>query len=256
MPSRGIRNQNPGNIRHSPDKWLGEVPGNDKSFKTFSDPVYGIRALAKLLLNYERKYGLNTISGIISRWAPTVENNTAAYIDAVAKACGVDPFQVIDVAAYLPALVPAIIAHENGSQPYTDEQISQAIAMVTGGDNAPSVADVAPAQPESPTPGVPPYSVLPVGDGKKMVETVGAGLPGHGAVTETLKTLAKSKTMGGVVGLLALQLLGIDKWDVALRVHDTIYAIPDLSQYLAVGLAGLATWGRVTATPMRAKSNA
>ena len=70
---------------------------------------------------------------------------------------------------------------------------------------------------------------------------------------ESIKTLAKSKTMGGVLGLLALQLLGIDKWDVALRIHDTIYPIPDLSQFLAIGLAGLATWGRVTAKPMGAK---
>ena len=251
MPSRGIRNCNPGNIRHSPDKWLGEIPGNDKAFKTFSDPVYGIRALAKLLLNYERKYGLNTISGIISRWAPTVENNTAAYIDAVAKSCGVDPFRVIDVAAYLPALVPAIITHENGSQPYTDEQISQGIAMATGTDHVQTPADV-PA-----TPPVAPAPVLPTarpgdapGQGMDLGGTVGTGLPGNGAVIEAIKTLAKSKTMGGVLGLLALQLLGIDKWDVALRIHDTIYPIPDLSQFLAIGLAGLATWGRVTAKPV------
>lgn len=251
---RGIRNNNPGNLRHSTDQWLGEVPGDDKAFKAFSDPVYGIRALAKLLLNYERKYGLRTISGIISRWAPSNENDTAAYIDAVARDCGVQPFQVIDVAGYLPSLVPAIIAHENGQQPYTDKQISQGIAMATGTDHVQTPADV-PA-----TPPVAPAPVLPTarpgdapGQGLDLGGTVGTGLSGNGAVIEAIKTLAKSKTMGGVLGLLALQLLGIDKWDVALRIHETIYPIPDLSQFLAIGLAGLATWGRVTAKPMGAK---
>lgn len=229
MPSRGIKNQNPGNIRHSPDKWLGEVPGNDKAFKTFSDPVYGIRALAKLLLNYERKYGLNTVSGIISRWAPTVENNTAAYIDAVAKACGVDPFQVIDVAAYLHSLVPAIITHENGSQPYTDEQISQAIAMVTGSDNAPSNQDADTALRQSPAPGMPPCSMLPVGDSQAVVKEVGASLPGNGAVTVGGVTISK-KLVVAVLGLLAVLLnkpLGLGLSDA-----DTADLVKLLSSYL------------------------
>lgn len=193
---RGIRNNNPGNLRHSTDQWLGEVPGDDKAFKAFSDPFYGIRALAKLLLNYERKYGLRTISGIISRWAPDNENDTAAYIDAVAKACGVEPFQVLDVAAMLPSLVRAIIAHENGQQPYTDEQISQGIAMATGGDHAPSNQDADTALRQ------PPASILPLaGQGNASPQ----GLDVGGKVRAGLFPVPVSKKLTlAVLGLLAV----------------------------------------------------
>lgn len=152
---RGIRNNNPGNLRKSNEKWLGEIPGADSEFKTFSDSVYGLRAIAKLLVNYERKYGLNTISGLINRWAPTNENDTAVYIAAVAKSCGVSPGQPIEVSEYLDLLIPAIVTHENGQQPYSESQIAKAIGMVTGGDDAhtPVVASTStqPAAPVLPT---------------------------------------------------------------------------------------------------------
>ena len=239
---RGIRNANPGNLRHSTDKWLGEVPGDDKAFKTFSDPVYGIRALAKLLLNYERKYGLRTISGIISRWAPSNENDTAAYIDAVARACGVEPFQVIDVAAYLPALVPAIIAHENGQQPYTDEQISQAIAMATGGDHA-HVA-TAPAQP-----GMPVGPVHVVAQGPVADQAVGESLPGNGAVTIAGVPVSK-KLVVAILGLLAVLLnrpLGLGMSDA-----DTADLVKLLSSYL-VGQSAVDAFKPLALTLLRGK---
>lgn len=230
---RGIRNNNPGNLRHSTDQWLGEVPGDDKAFKTFSDPAYGIRALAKLLLNYERKYGLRTISGIISRWAPENENDTAAYVDAVARACGVQPFQVIDVAACLPSLVPAIIAHENGQQPYTDEQISQGIAMATGTDHVQTVAtavpnvDSAPAQPAESRMQAGPMHV--VAQGPVADQAVGASLPGNGAVTIAGVPVSK-KLVVALLGLLAVLLnrpLGLGMSDA-----DTADLVKLLSSYL------------------------
>lgn len=129
---RGIRNNNPGNIRHGIN-WDGlseEQP--DKSFCTFERPEYGIRAMAKILLTYERKYGLDTVAGIINRWAPPVENNTTAYVDHVAAQCGVDPHERIVVASYLDKLCLAIIAHENGQQPYTYETIQHGLDMALG----------------------------------------------------------------------------------------------------------------------------
>ena len=53
---RGIRNNNPGNIRHGAN-WLGLNPNGrniDSAFCVFTAPVYGIRALAKVLVNYKR----------------------------------------------------------------------------------------------------------------------------------------------------------------------------------------------------------
>ena len=81
---RGLRNNNPGNIRHSSTKWRGEIKGGDPDFKTFESIEYGYRALMKLLKTYYNKYGLTTINGIVNRWAPPNENDTNAYISFVA----------------------------------------------------------------------------------------------------------------------------------------------------------------------------
>ena len=127
--ARGIRNNNPGNIRHG-DPWQGLCPDqSDKDFCTFLSPEYGVRAMARILLNYKKRHGLNTIHGIISRWAPLSENDTASYIKAVSAACHVNPTEVIDVAEYLPDLIPAIIHHENGVQPYDMATIHSGIAL-------------------------------------------------------------------------------------------------------------------------------
>ncbi|WP_300674087.1 hypothetical protein [Desulfoluna sp.] len=128
---RGMRNRNPGNIRHR-DQWMGlatEQP--DPSFCTFITPEYGIRAMGKILINYQRRYDLSTVREIIHRWAPPVENDTDAYVAHVAEAVGVDPDEAIVVAETLSKLIPAIIQHENGQMPYSDEQIAAGIKMAT-----------------------------------------------------------------------------------------------------------------------------
>lgn len=82
---RGIRNNNPLNIRKG-CKWIGLRPTQtDKEFCQFTWMVYGIRAGFITLRTYIRKHKCNTIEKIISRWAPRKENDTAAYIRAVAK---------------------------------------------------------------------------------------------------------------------------------------------------------------------------
>lgn len=133
---RGIRNNNPGNIDHNQaNKWRGELPVNkaiEARFCRFDTPQNGIRALAKLLSNYQRLHNLNSVQAIISRWAPSNENNTQGYINGVAKALGVAPDQAInlDNKTTLTNLVKAIIHHENGQQPYSDELIARAIAAI------------------------------------------------------------------------------------------------------------------------------
>lgn len=123
MTPRGIRNKNPGNIRHG-SKWRGlaEVQ-NDPDFCVFDCPTYGIRALCRILLVYQWTYRLKTIKAIISRYAPTIENNTNAYAEHVAQQTGFGVDQEIDVTdpTVMVALVKAIILHENGEMPYTWE---------------------------------------------------------------------------------------------------------------------------------------
>ena len=128
---RGIRNNNPGNIRHG-DKWDGlAAVQSDTSFCVFQTPEYGIRAMARVLMNYQRRYGIETVRGIINRWAPPVENDTDAYVDHVAQVVGVDPDEALVVAEVLPRLIPVIIKHENGQMPYSDKQIATGIRMAT-----------------------------------------------------------------------------------------------------------------------------
>ncbi|QXF34786.1 structural protein [Photorhabdus luminescens] len=132
--SRGIRNNNPGNIRWS-DDWQGLVPESlrtDKSFCQFINPEYGIRAMVKVIRNYNSKYGINTVSGIIKRWAPPNENNTDGYVNRVCKDTGVTRDQVVDVfdQAYMTKLIKSIITVENGSQPYSNVVIDKAFSLL------------------------------------------------------------------------------------------------------------------------------
>ena len=114
MEPRGIRNNNPLNIRLSSDKWQGQVnvnvngngKGNSPSptgegrgeaeFCVFSTMEYGWRAAFRILCNtYYNKYKLRTIRDIVSRWAPAKENNTAAYIRHVSDYTGIGPDRVL-----------------------------------------------------------------------------------------------------------------------------------------------------------------
>ena len=88
---RGIRNNNPLNIRIG-NVWLGEVPNpTDKEFEQFVSMFYGLRAGFILLRRYIRRYHLTTVPDIISRWAPSSENNTVKYIDTVCQLSGIAP---------------------------------------------------------------------------------------------------------------------------------------------------------------------
>ena len=89
---RGLRNNNPGNIRRNSDVFQGEVnPSRDQQFKQFKTMAHGYRAIFKILSNYYRKYRLTTIRQIIGRWAPENENNTSAYVSLVSSYAGIGP---------------------------------------------------------------------------------------------------------------------------------------------------------------------
>lgn len=115
--SRGLDNRNPGNIRRSRVRYRGEVrPSRDPEFKQFESVAWGYRAMFVLLDAYRRRYGLNTVRGMISRYAPPSENDTARYVRTVCEMTGIGPDERIDTrdrAAMVP-LVAAMSYVENG----------------------------------------------------------------------------------------------------------------------------------------------
>ena len=115
--SRGIRNCNPGNIRHSAVCYQGEVlPSQDSAFKQFRSMAWGYRAMFVLLDTYRKRYGLDTIRKMISRYAPASENNTEAYIAAVCDWTGMGADEAVDTRSRrdMVPLVAAMSRVENG----------------------------------------------------------------------------------------------------------------------------------------------
>ena len=122
---RGIRNNNPLNIRHSADRWEGmRMEQTDKSFVQFQSMAYGYRAAWKVLESYWKHFRQQrtvfTVKSIISRWAPPSENATESYIRTVLILSGIrekeillPPNQVIDYGK-LSRLIAAMTCMECG----------------------------------------------------------------------------------------------------------------------------------------------
>lgn len=130
---RGIRNANPGNIDYSPiNNWQGQLKVDktiEPRFCRFDTPENGIRALGKLLQTYQSKYGLSTVAAIINRWAPSIENNTKAYVLSVEKSIGSVPGATITLkdARTLMLFIKAIIRHENSNYEYPDSVLAEGV---------------------------------------------------------------------------------------------------------------------------------
>ena len=127
---RGIRNNNPGNIKHNPaNKWRGaSVNQTDSTFVRFDSPVMGIRAMVKVLKTYYYQYGLTTVQQIIPRWAPSEDrNDVGAYISSVVSQSGIKADQQLKWPDDIERVVMAIIRHENGIQPYLAETIQAGV---------------------------------------------------------------------------------------------------------------------------------
>lgn len=113
---RGIRNNNPLNIRIG-NAWLGEVSNpTDSDFEQFVSKEYGLRAAFCILRRYIRRYGRNTPAKIIRAWAPSNENDTLHYIDVVCRRSMIAPDEVIDYADQITMcrLVRAMAFMESG----------------------------------------------------------------------------------------------------------------------------------------------
>ena len=118
---RGIRNNNPLNIRRSKDQWKGLADAQtDRAFCQFKSLEYGWRAAFYLLTRtYYHKYRLYTIRTIIRRWAPPGENNTEAYIANVSRLTGIDSDEPIGIPSERPSrwmmVGVAMAIQENGT---------------------------------------------------------------------------------------------------------------------------------------------
>lgn len=115
--SRGLRNNNPLNIRRNKTAWQGlAAEQTDSAFFTFTTPAWGYRAAFITLRNYKRLHGIDTLHSWVSRWAPPVENDTAAYIVFVARKTGLNPHERIDCnnKEAMCSIVAAMSQMENG----------------------------------------------------------------------------------------------------------------------------------------------
>ena len=147
MLPRGIRNNNPLNIRRSKDQWQGlraqqtdaqltsgrlssrsadskhasVCSHYDAEFCQFESLEYGWRAAFYLLTRtYYHKYRLFTIRAIINKWAPPQENLTATYIENVSRLTKIPPDEPIGIPSDQPerwmAVGIAMAIQENGTE--------------------------------------------------------------------------------------------------------------------------------------------
>jgi hypothetical protein len=136
-PTRGERNNNPGNIDfNARNAWQGQLgieaatePGARARFARFDCPENGIRAIGKILLRYRRAEHLETVHALVGRWAPAAENNAAAYVEDVARRLAVNADTPLDLTdpAVLQSLVAAIIRHENGRCIYSAATLAEGV---------------------------------------------------------------------------------------------------------------------------------
>ncbi|WP_291287332.1 hypothetical protein [Flavobacterium sp.] len=134
---RGLRNNNPGNLRRTNIAWQGKIPfskSQDADFEQFENVYWGLRAMLKDLINDISK-GKNTVKLLISEYAPKSDNNdTTAYINAVAKTLDVSPTQRLTEinSKFLLKLARAILQVELGKshKQIMDNDIIKSITML------------------------------------------------------------------------------------------------------------------------------
>ena len=129
---RGIRQNNPGNLRHYPNlSWEGMVGQDDDGFCIFSSMSKGVRAAClHLIAGFKQAHrsggrqGEDTVREILHEWAPTNENDTEAYINSVCRRTGFAPDTVIPLTrGNIRALANAIFIHENGGNYVSEAEL-------------------------------------------------------------------------------------------------------------------------------------
>ena len=125
----GVRNFNLGNIRPGAG-FIGEK-GVNKGYATFENPMFGGRALARLLNTYNTKYGINTIEDLVNRYAPEGDNPRESienYKKFLSKSTGLGVDEEFDLDSDRGKLMQGIFQFETGQDsPFSKEQINQMI---------------------------------------------------------------------------------------------------------------------------------
>jgi hypothetical protein len=139
----GIRNNNPGNLR----QW-GDTPRDAKGYAVFPSMEAGLTAAVRNLVAQQRIHGLNTIQGLISKWAPPSENKTAAYIADLSTRTGFAPDQPLNLQdpKVVAPLISGIVRHEGNGAGVTEEMINRVVAAQLG--SSPAGNQVAPQKVE------------------------------------------------------------------------------------------------------------
>lgn len=116
---RNLRNNNPGNIEYGTFAKQHGAIGSDGRFAIFPDAQSGSAAMDALLTQYATKDHLDTVAGIVGKWAPSKENNSAAYAARVAKRMGV-----------------AADAHLNMADPRVRQALGREMASIEGSQDS------------------------------------------------------------------------------------------------------------------------
>ena len=126
----GFRNHNPGNLRSASNS-----TGTNGGFATFANDDDGLSAMARQLMLYGDR-GNNTLESVIHTYAPRSENDTRAYIDSVSGSTGYAAQERVNLhdTETLKSVMAAMIKHENGAQPYSDEELGNAIQTAISDD--------------------------------------------------------------------------------------------------------------------------
>lgn len=129
LNTSGYKCCNPLNVKVFGNKWNGLIGQDERGHGIFSRPEEGIRAGVKVLQSYSNKYGINTIEGIISRFAAADPATLRAYVDNVSHASGYASDEQLDVTNpdVLRKIIPPMIRQEIGDVPYSDETINVGI---------------------------------------------------------------------------------------------------------------------------------
>lgn len=211
---RGIRNNNPLNIEAG-DFTKGQPGflGSDGRFARFETPQQGTDAAGKLLDIYSNKHGLNTVNGIVNRWAPASDNNPSqAYASSVAGRMGVGADDALNMAD--PAVKQKIIAamgqFENG-RPVGSQGSPPAPSNMVAGPGAPSTGmpPAAPPAPAAPPSGQGAVAAAMNPQGPNIAPLAGANAP-QGIPDQQKRAIAAllSATPGSPAQQLGLQLVG------------------------------------------------
>ena len=130
--ARGIRNNNPGNLRLSPDsrgRFIGQKRMDEHGYMVFHKPMQGLYSLTWTLVDLAGEH-INTVAGLIAEFSPGGESSEAQYSKYLAEDLDVGEFEKIDIVERLEPILRSIITYECGKVAYTPEQISMAASVV------------------------------------------------------------------------------------------------------------------------------